>query len=250
MDLKRLLRRTPLLAGMALLLAMPAREAEAKKDVTVPVDIGIGPSFTMGTGTLFRDQPGFYGLKLSLAAIIDQKTIRENINKVPKKFRNMAKKIDEIRYRPSLLIPDHFVISPQLDDTGIGMYGVTWRPVSLGVPIIKRGVRLTLGVGLLFTYSFLHWNADQRPELAANTMHFLRPGLDGGLNLEIPFSERFLISVGWFAQAYVPQQMGRGPASGFDTYSERLTENPGAFVWFFHQAYLRFHFRFPYTVRM
>lgn len=250
MHLTRTARRAALVFGCALTLLSAAPEAQAKKAVTVPVDVGVGPSFTMGTGTLFRDQPGFYGLKLSLAAIIDQKTIRENINKVPKKFRNMAKKIDEIRYRPSILIPDHFFISPQLDETGIGMYGVTWRPISFGVPLIKRGVRLTLGVGLLFTYGFLHWDAEQRPELQANTMHFLRPGLDGGVNLEIPFSERFLISIGWFAQAYVPQQMGRGPASGFDTYSERLTDDPGAFVWFFHQAYLRFHFRFPYTVKM
>jgi hypothetical protein len=198
--------------------------------VTVPVDVGFGPSALLITGPVFDDQPIHYGLKINVEAVIDQAWIRKNQRVVPKKYRGAAKNVKEMRISPSIFIPDHFFISPKLQNTGI--YGVTWRPIGLVHSMGEGAARLRLGAGLLATYAFLH--SDVLP-----TTHFVRPGLDLMAQFELMATKNFGVSLGWASGFYVPQKLGSLELAP-------LNES----MWHVGQAFFKFHIRFPYTVNL
>jgi len=225
----RSLRLLPLAA--AVLLAAPAVHAAKVK---VPVDLGLGPAGYHFFGAVGDDQPVHYGLKISLEAVIDKELIKRNRSKIPASYRAMAGSMEEVRFSPSIFIPDALIISPKLEQTGI--YGVTWRPVGLNVPLIKSGVRLTVGAALLLTYAFLY--SDTLP-----TTHFVRPGLDLGAELEIPITKSFLVSLGWSSGLYVPQKLGE---LGMGTLPDELDQT----IWHAGQGFLQLHFRFPYETKI
>ncbi|MCA9537237.1 MAG: hypothetical protein KC620_00030 [Myxococcales bacterium] len=201
--------------------------------MTVPVDLGIGPAFHFITGPIQDDQSPHYGLKISLKAIITREVIEQNKSKIPKKYRGMASKIDEARFSPSIFIPDTLFISPRFENTA--MYGISWRPIGLDLPLIKKP-RLAIGIGLDLTYAYL--DSDLK---ALGTTHFLRPGLDAKAEFEVPITDSFLISVGWMSVFYPPQKVG----GGIFTWGE-LDES----IWHLGQAFVQLHFRFPYTTTL
>lgn len=213
-------------------LASLSGPAEAAK-VTVPVDIGLGPAVHMITGPVQADQPLHTGLKLSVQAIIDKKTIKKNKRKIPRKFRRYAKTVNEVRFSPSLFIPDTLFISPKRT-SNTGIMGIAWQPVGVGVPLLDAGIKARLGLGLQLTYAYLY--SDTLPDT-----HFLRPGLAPGAEVEIPFSKRFLISGGWSSMVTVPQQLG-GSIGEIGATDES--------IWHIGQGFVKLHLRFPYTVRM
>jgi len=227
-----MLPRALFLAG--LLLATVAPSPGTAKTVEVPVDIGVGPAFHLISGPVFRDQPVHYGLKISVQAIIDGKTIRDNLKRLPSWARSAAKGVNEARISPSFLIPDTLIISPKYKDTG--MVGIIWRPLALSLPLVRKPVRLALSAGLLVAYVYIHSDT-----LAARHTHFLRLGLDGRAELEIPFSSRFLISLGWSSGVYIPQVIGGG---FFDLQPKEQ------FIWHVGQAFVMLHFRFPYKTKI
>ena len=53
--------------------------AQAAK-ITVPIDVGVGPSVLNWTGDLATDQQWHYGVSISAAAIIDKKTLKKHKN--------------------------------------------------------------------------------------------------------------------------------------------------------------------------
>lgn len=219
----------PILVALALSL-FPLHAFAAR--VTVPVDVGIGPSAYLINGPISDDQFTHFGLKFNLEAVIDQEWVRKNPRAIPKKYRGMAKKITEVRISPSIFIPDSFFISPKIKNTGI--YGVTWRPLSLSQPFGPEAVKLRLSAGLLLTYAFIHSDLATIP-----TTHFIRPGADLSAEVEFKLSDSFLISTGWASGFYIPQQLGTfglGP----------LNES----IWHVGQAFLQLHFRFPYTANL
>ncbi len=203
--------------------------------VTVPVDLGVGPAVHLLTGKLQDDQTLHYGLKISLYAVIDQKLIKENIHRVPKKYRKMAAKQEEVRYRPGILalVPDTLFISPKTDQTA--MYGANWSLIGIGTSFGKTprvGIKADLDVAYAYIGS---------DDPALGTTHFLRPGLGLQLDLEIPFTDSFLMSLGWKSTAYVPQEVG-GAVFSWGKAEDNL--------WHFGQAFLKLHFRFPYTTTL
>jgi hypothetical protein len=206
--------------------------------LTVPVDVGVGPAYYFGPGPLFDGTYGHFGLKISVAAILDKRTIKQNIKRVPPRYRQMARQMDEVRIGPSIFIPDALIISPK--HGGTGMFGVTWRPIGMNVPLMEAPFKLTAGVGAILTYAFIYSDT-----MAASSTHFLRPGLDAGLRLEIPLSETVLISTGCFAQGYIPQQIG---SLGLPDLSDPQVLNES--IWLMVQSFLMLHVRFPYTVNL
>lgn len=201
----------------------------ARRGVEVPVDVGIGPAFYLISGPVFDDQPVHFGLKIDVAAVIDQAWIRRNQRNIPKQYRGVSKNVKEVRISPSIFIPDALIISPKIRNTGL--YGVTWRPLSLSQSFGSQSAKFSLGAGLLLTYAFLH--SDVLP-----TTHFIRPGLDLKAEVELALSKQFLISFGWASGFYIPQRLG---SLGWGPLSESM--------WHFGQAFLQLHFRFPYEVR-
>ncbi|MCO4762153.1 MAG: hypothetical protein KC502_11655 [Myxococcales bacterium] len=230
----------PLLFAAVLCIALPDAQAA---EVTLPVDVGVGPAFYHGTGPVFDGVTGHFGIKLSLAAIIDRALIRKHIKRVPKQYRKMALGMNEVRYRPSIFMPDSLLISPKVGSTG--MYGVTWRPFGLSIPLSQGAVNADIGLGVILTYAFIHSdNAAFAP--TSGIMHFLRPGLDIGPRVEIPVTDNFLVSFGWSALLYVPQKVG-DQVFAIPTFDEAGLQNS---LWFMGQLWLKLHFRFPYTTHI
>lgn len=247
------MRRTLALLLAVLLLVAGAGLAEAKKKrrkkrkkkakaaVTVPVNVGFGPTFNMVTGPIQADQEYHYGLRLELAAIIDKKTIKRFKHKIPKKYRKMATSMGEFRYKPSILIPSHLFVSPRSENTG--MYGVSWTPVGVSLPILPGPtLRLNIGVGLQLTYAYIATKVDGLQE----TIHFLRPGLEGKAELTLKLSDGFLISGGWASSVYIPQKI-KGEDAGFLAMGSPEDEDC---IWHIGQIFAMLHFRFPYTTRL
>ncbi len=201
--------------------------------ITVPVDIGVGPAAHLLTGPI-QDEGGIQtGIKMSVQAIISKKTIKKHRKRIPRQYRSAAKNVNEVRFSPSIFIPDTLFLSPR--GTGsTGMWGISWSPVGVGIPLLDAGIKARAGLGLQFTYAFID------SENFGN-IHFLRPGLVPGLSVEIPFTKKFLISTGWESQLYIPQAV----AGGIGEVGE-LDQS----IWHIGQAFLKFHYRFPYTVRL
>ena len=231
------LSRGQLSSLLALAITAFAVPAHAEP-VTVPVDLGIGPAMYLISGQVADDQLHL-GLKISVQAIIDQQTLRAHPQRIPPRFRAQVLRLKEVRISPSILIPDALIISPKLRNTAL--YGITWRPLSLTFPLVEGDSgRLALGAGLLLTYAYL---TSDLPELP--TTHFLRPGIDVGAELEIAFSPHFLVSAGWSSGFYVPQELGAFGTGPLDS-AEALHRT----LWHFGQAFLKLHFRFPYTTSL
>lgn len=223
-----------MLATLGLIGLLCSGEAEAgKRSVEVPVDFGVGPAVFNMTGPVAQQQAWHTGLAISAEAIIDNKTLRKFKKRIPQQYRKAVLSMDEIRISHPL-IPRTLFLSPAglMSDTGI--YGIGWRPLGIDIPWINDGVRFTTGVGVRFTWFYMHSGTLPAP------MHFVRPGLDGLVELEIPFSERVLMSVGWDSMVHIPQPVG-GPV--FQTAP--LDES----IWHIGQAFLKFHYRVPVTVR-
>ncbi len=216
--------------AIALLLAAGAQAG--KRSVEVPVDIGIGPGAHLISGPVAQNQPVHSGLVLSIEAILDKKLLRKFKHRIPQQYRKTVLQMDEIRISHPL-IPDTFFISPKgiVGDTGI--YGISFRPIAIGIPLINEGIGFDIGIGTRLTYFYLHSDSLE------NT-HFLRPGLDALAEIEIPFSDRFLVSFGWDSQFYIPQHIGGGV---FEVGP--LDQS----IWHVGQGFFKFHFRVPVSVR-
>jgi hypothetical protein len=211
-----------------------------KAKITVPVDIGVGPTANWFTGPIADDQMVHYGLKFDVSAIIDQQTIKQNKNRIPKKYRKMALKMKEFTYRPFWWLPDSVLISPQLN-RGF-MYGITFRPIGLGLSLLNNNfMKFSLNAGLVLTYAYMGNDSWKASGYEKDTMHFLRPGIDAKAELLLKLSQTFLVSLGWDSYFYVPQRIGASPFA-------ELGEDPlSNSAWHNGQAFVMLHFRFPYT---
>ncbi|MCB9739281.1 MAG: hypothetical protein H6747_08430 [Deltaproteobacteria bacterium] len=223
----------PLVLTFATSAMLPSRAMAG--EITVPVEIAVGPLAMQGPGPLFDGVPLHSGLKIGLAAVLDQALIRKNLHRVPKQYRAMASQMKEVRYRPSIFIPDALWISPNL--YGTGMIGVSWRPLGLALPLVDAGVRVNLEAGAVLSYAFI-WS--DRPSLP--TTHFLRPGLDATLRCEIPFTETVRLYVGAGATAYVPQRPGRSVL-----YLAGAENDLSDSIWLLGGAFVQLAVRIPYT---
>jgi hypothetical protein len=194
--------------------------------ITVPVDIAVGPAGLWFTDDIGADQLGHFGLKVRLEAIISRELIKQHINQVPANYRKLALSMAEIRYRPSMFVPEELIISPKFGHTG--MYGSTWRPLQLGLDLVSGAAPLSLSAGLDLTAAFIHSDS-----LGFSWMFLLRPGIDLQLEWEIPLAKAFHISVGWQSMLYVPQPLGGGvfDLGGFDNRS----------IWHVGQVFILFH---------
>jgi hypothetical protein len=223
----------PLCPALLVLLLLLPGAASAQRQATVPVDIAVGPSALLFFGPVFEDQAIHTGLKLNVEAVLGREWLRKNQSLIPRKYRSRALKAGEIRVSPPLaaLIPDTLIVSPKYQNTGI--YGATWKPLGVGLAFTPSPVRLSFDAGLVLTYAYLY------SDTLENT-HFLRPGLQAGLDLEFQLSKSFLLSAGWASTVYVPQRLGTvGEVKPLD-----------ASIFHVGQPYLLLHFRVPVTTRL
>lgn len=221
-----------------------ARAARRPAQITVPVDIGVGPAFFMFAnpnveklgfeGQLAEDQQWHYGLTLSLAAIIDREFVRENAGIVPREARSFVERSGEVRYAPGVvsLIPRAIFLSPRVENTAI--FGATWQVLGLGLVFLPSPVRLSVNGGVLATYAYID-------STTLGTTHFLRPGADANVDLEIPLGKSFALSTGWGSQFYIPQRIGGSIAESGEGRES---------IWHVGRTYLKLHFRVPFTTTL
>ena len=174
--------------------------AQAAKILTVPIDVGVGPSALTWTGDLANDQPWHFGLSISAAAIIDQKTLKKHRKKIPKQYRSQLKKMDEIRIG-YLLIPDTLILSPKRENTG--MFGATWSPISLGIPA-EVGNSNAIGGGCLTDLHLYRFRFEEpRDTLSASRTR-------ARCRFRSPPGRDILVQSALALGIYIPQQIGGG----------------------------------------
>lgn len=232
-----------LLGALFALLLWPG-PVEARNKITVPANVGVGPAGVMAFGPVFRDQPMHLGLKIWIGAVIDQETIQKNMHRIPAGYRRRAARIEELRYGAHILIPDSLIISPKLANTGI--LGVTWRPISLGIPLHRQdGFQARLSAGAILTYAFI-WSDVLEPRFT----NFLRPGIDLKAEAEVRLHPSLYVSFGWTSQFHVPQQLGPNPFVVEQAFIDGIPGTLSGAIWHIGQPFLMFHYRFPYDVNM
>ncbi len=218
---------------------------KSKREVTVPINIGVGPTLnTLGAidfanfglaGPIYEDQTFHYGIRISIEAVLDQQFLRENSRLVPRQYRRQVSRMTELRFKPAILslIPTSLFISPKFNNTGV--YGATWTFLGLGIAPINGPVRLGISGNIIATYAFIY------SDTIASPTHFLRPGAELAIELEVPVTDQFLLSLGWASQLYIPQQVG-GSILDLGSGNDAL--------WHIGQAFFMFHFRVPYTTSL
>jgi hypothetical protein len=72
--------------------------------------------------------------------------------------------------------------------------------------------------------------------------HFLRPGIDVGVELHLAPQQPFSVSVGWASGFYLPQELG-----GFGLGQDRALAD---ILWHVGQVWVKLHFRFPYSTNL
>ena len=212
--------------------------------LTVPVEVAVGPIALVPSPPLLGDQPVHAGLRIEIAAVVDQALIRAHSRQLPAWARGVAGSVDEVKVRPSYLalLPEELVISPQFNNTG--MYGAIWRPFGVGVGLVDTpGFRVRAGAAVdavaLVVHSTTVGVAQDAPAGAQSITLVLRPGLNATLAAEVPLAKDWLVSAGWASDFFVPQVIGRAPWEVFPI-EDALFHLGG--------PYVMVHGRFPYTV--
>ncbi|MGK5083259.1 hypothetical protein WDW37_08125 [Bdellovibrionota bacterium FG-1] len=160
----------------------------------------MGPSLQSINGSFGQYGYSYFGLKLSLEAVVDRKMIADNIEKVPEKYGHLAQSVDAWRVHPFIWIPDTLIIAPG-DRTHA--FGATWKPIPLGFSIQVWLARLTFNVDVILTYLNMY-------STEMGVTNFLRPGVVPGLTLDFPLFANLSLSAGVNYQFYIPQAEGGG----------------------------------------
>ena len=225
-----------LIAHLFLGLTSASEVYAKRREVTVPVEVGLGPAGHTFFNQLSERYPVYYGARLNIEAVIDKKLIKQNKRKIPKKYRKLALKLNEVRFRPGplLFVPRTLFISPGADSS---MYGAQWDLIGLGMGLGP----FRLAADVLFTYAYLNYALNE-DDNTKSTMHLVRPGLGLSFTLPVRLGERFGFNLGWRSSIMPPQALGGPVFGGADDLNRS--------IWHIGQAYLMFTYRIPYTTRL
>ncbi len=210
--------------------------AEAKKrEVTVPVEIGVGPAANIISGEMQERQTWFYGARINLEAVIDKALIKKYKKRIPRRYRKMAMQLDEVRLRPAPLsyIPKTLYISPGEN----AMYGAMWDLFGVGT----RLGPVKASADLQFAYAYLRYQALDEAD-TAQSMHLLRPAIGFTAHLPLMLTDSVGFDIGWRSTVMPPQEIGASPLS--------FTQDVDGSIWHIGQAYVAFTYRMPYTTRL
>ncbi|MCB0384095.1 MAG: hypothetical protein KDD43_01785 [Bdellovibrionales bacterium] len=217
--------KTPALGAPVSPAGVKQKPKKQKQDIPLLVNVGFGLS-QYQLSELYGDQDGLiFGTELNLSAVAEREVLDRFKDRVPPKFRKAASRLNEVSVS-HLLIPKTLYIQPLHDHREA--YGVTWGlvpTIMLGWPKFK----FVINGGIVLTY--LYYRDDRLPE-DKQSIHFIRPGLRGGLGIRFPvFTKYLLFEAGVKGDAYIPQTF----------YNDQD-------VWNFKGVYGMIHFRFPITV--
>jgi len=217
--------------GLMAWTSTPAVAAE----LDVPLEIGVGPATHTWFGPVGKDQPFHTGVVITADVVLDRAWFRDHGDAVPKRWRSLAGRVDEVRIRPLWYVPESLIVSPKFRNTG--MVGASWRPVAVGFPILTSPIRVGVDVGARLTALYM-WT-DTLPDSAdPKGTFFLRPGLDASLDAIFPLSDTIRVRLGVDGHAYVPQKIG---GFGIGQGGDRM--------WAMARGFAELRVRFPVTVK-
>jgi len=176
----------------------------------IPLNIGVGPSlFTLPDRVLTTKIDPFFGINLKIKAIIDKETIEKNKARIPIKYRNAIEKTNEVRIG-YLYIPANLIIAPGGASGQPSIYGATWKPLGLDLPVSIGPASLSLGTELVLTYAAITTELENQTQVNSKgktTTHFVRPGISLNAELDAALSKSILISLGASSSFYIPQTL-------------------------------------------
>ncbi|NRA63975.1 MAG: hypothetical protein HRU19_05795 [Pseudobacteriovorax sp.] len=228
-----------------LILLILTNSAIAKEKI--PLNIGVGPSFIQFDDQMLpNDEGAYYGLKLDLAAVINQDVIKRNQSKIPKKYRSRAKRLNEV-YIGHALIPDHLIVASNKSESQA--YGIIWRPLSFAAPL-RFGIlslRPSIGLNLAAIYldhsdlsNRINITREDSTEQVSRQTFFFRPGFDWQVSLRLKLASYLRLEAGMQRSYYIPQ-----------TYGKSLFSYPGddeSSLQTIDEVYAMIHVRIPYEV--
>lgn len=192
-------------------------------EIPIKINVGFGLSEYRFHDIYDSGDAYITGTEISLQAVVEKETITKYKEKVPEKFRKAAGKLNEVSVG-HWAVPKSLFIHP--DDGNKTAFGATWGivpQVSTGFKYLRFGVR----GGVILSYMYYE------DSVLADTVHFIRPGLRGGLNMSIPLFDRTVtLEAGIQGDMYVPQTFFAKESS-----------------WLVTSSYGMIHFRFPFTVK-
>ena len=206
-----------------------------KREVTVPVEVGLGPATHIIFGEMRQRQEYFYGARINIEAIINKALIKKYKKKVPKKYRRLALRLNEVRFRPWPLsaVPRTLFISPGERS----MYGAMWDLLGLG----SGFGALKVSADLQLAYAYLNYGGSG-DDASEESMHLLRPGLGLAAHIPVQLTDSLGLDIGWRSTLMPPQEVGASPMA----FSQELEGT----IWHIGQAYVMFTFQIPYTTRL
>ncbi|MDH4275654.1 MAG: hypothetical protein OEW08_11485 [Gammaproteobacteria bacterium] len=175
--------------------AARADDAPSKSKEKIPLLISVGAGY--GDYELRDAYTGknalIHGIPIAISGVIEQETVKKYQDKIPKKFRKAATSFSEISMSHAA-IPDVLYVHPY--DGEKEAYGGTWgmgMTFGTGFSFLKFGVTGAV-VG---TYLYYH-DVNLR-----QSVHFIRPGVRGKINLEMPvFTKYLLLEAGYSKDLY------------------------------------------------
>jgi hypothetical protein len=171
--------------------------SKEKKEIEVPINVGIGPALFWIPGVVDREL--HTGAQLELYAVLTPKILQENKNKIPEKYRKFVNMKEEMYISPLwlALIPKYIVISPREENS---IYGGLWSLLGISINFWKTQQIKLSGALNLPTLTYLY--ASERSE--PNAQHILGAGAMLNIENRVQFSENFLTTLAYGHNFNIP----------------------------------------------
>lgn len=203
-------------------------EKESQKEqIPLMVNLGFGAAQYRIHDLYSEDDdltdPLIKGVELDIKVVIEKETINRFQDRVPEKFRNVTARLGEVSVG-YLLIPQSIFVHSKEDNKEA--YGATWGFFDVGMRFGWPAFSVGVNGGVIATYMYYRdYNYD-------DSIHFIRPGLRGSVNVKIPLFTKYLqFEAGARGDIYIP-------AKG---YNEQVFST-------LTSHYAMIHFRIPFNV--
>lgn len=157
--------------------------------VEVPFNVGIGPTLFWIPGVAGRE---FHtGFNLAPYGVVTPKTLQDNKEKIPLKYRRYLNTMREVHLAPlwMVLIPQYVIVSPAALGSEDALYGAVWSLLSIGPEFISKRYMVLEGK-FSPTVSYLHVDSDDNEQ----TENLVGIGCMLSLALTYTITENFLLS--------------------------------------------------------
>lgn len=157
--------------------------------VEVPFNAGIGPTLFWIPGVASRE---FHtGFNLAPYGVVTPKTLQDNKEKIPLKYRRYLNTMREVHLAPiwMIFVPQYVIVSPAALGSDDAIYGAVWSLLSVGPEFVSKRYVVLEGK-FSPTVSYLHIDSDDNEQ----TENLVGIGCMLSLALTYTITENFLLS--------------------------------------------------------